>query len=174
MRPKFVQEPSSRWKPGRSGPIASIRLSPKALERALDLKFEEEEDDLDSYQVAVLKTPDGGQFALFRYRQSPSGGTEIWTKSPSKQMQSDLSRALEVLGVSPKSVVWTHPNLTKDEVREGRKLSLVERPARVAGNPASGERIRIPAKPIVRFRAAASGAFSPSRRRRPAGSAKKK
>lgn len=166
-KPKFLQEPSSRWKPGRSGPIASIRLSPAALERTLDLKFEDEEDDLDSYQVAVLKTPDGGQFALFRYRQSPSGGTEIWTKSSSKEMRSDLTRALDVLGLSSKSVVWTHPSLTRGEARDGRKLRLVERSA-------TAEKVRVPARRVVSFRKMVPATVPHGNRRRPAGSSKKK
>jgi hypothetical protein len=72
VRRKSSQVPVSEFRPDLR-PIALLRLSPGDLSKALDLEFEEEEDDLDGYQVAVLETPDGGQFALFRYHRSPSG-----------------------------------------------------------------------------------------------------
>lgn len=145
---RFSQLPSSESRPGLR-PTALLRLSPRDLEAALDLEFEEEEDDLDRYQVAFLKTPEGGEFALFRYRQSPSGGTEIWTRSSSKKMRSDLSRALEALGLSSESVAWTHPELSKRPVRSASKITLVERS--VGRKPATSERITIPARRGSRF-----------------------
>ena len=107
---RFSQVPVSKFRPDLR-PIALLRLSPGDLSKALDLEFEEREDDLDRYQVAVLKTPGGRQFALFRYRRSPSGGTEIWTKSSSTQMRSDLGRALEALGLTLNDVSWTHSEI---------------------------------------------------------------
>lgn len=169
---RFSQLRSSESRPGLR-PIALLRLSPRDLERALHLEFEEQEDDLDRYQVALLRMPGGGEFALFRYRQSPSGGTEIWTKSSPKKMRSDLSRALEALGLTLKKVSWTHPELPKQPVRSVSKPTLVERSGRVGRNPATGEKIRIPAKRVVQFRGKAA-TVPHGNRRRPAGSAKKK
>lgn len=174
MRAKFFQENSSRWKPGLSRPIASLRLSPKALERTLDLKFEEEEDDLDRFQVAFLKTPEGDEFALVRYLHSPASDTEIWTNSLSRQPRTDLKKALEVLGLGTKILSWTHPDLSKSSTSGARNPIPAERKARVGRNPATGEEIRIPAKRIVRFRRAAGGTLSHSGRRRPVDSVKKK
>ena len=132
---KFSQVPVSEFRANLQ-PIALLRLSPGDLTKALDLEFEEAEDDLDRYPVAVLKTPEGRQFALFRYRRSPSGGTEIWTRSSSKQMRADLGGALEALGLTRNDVSWTHseiPNAPTTGERNSEKHgSRSRRPAHPA------------------------------------------
>ena len=132
---KFSRVPVSEFRPDLR-PIALLRLSPGDLSKALDLEFDEAEDDLDRYQVAVLKAPEGRLFALFRYCQSPSGGTEIWTKSSSNQMRADLCGALEALGLTLEDVSWTRSEIPNSPTTAERNAeehsSRIRRPAHPA------------------------------------------
>src|SRR6266849_6505930 len=118
MASTFTQASSSQWKPGLAEPIATLRLSPDALMRDLELKFEEEQDDLDRFQVAYLRTRDGNDFALVRYLNSPAADTEIWTRVSSSEPAAQLQKALEALGLKRNDVSWTRSDISSLDARK--------------------------------------------------------
>jgi hypothetical protein len=59
-------------------PIAVLALSPVELDRRYGIRFEASRDDLDEFYAALLELQNGHQFALLRYSNSPSAGTELY------------------------------------------------------------------------------------------------
>lgn len=61
---------------GESQPVAHMRLSPDEISRRCGIRFEEDRDDLDALQVAVVEA-EGVRFVLQRYVRNPVAGAEI-------------------------------------------------------------------------------------------------
>src|SRR2546425_996364 len=99
MAQAFSQVSGSGWRPGRSQAIAVLRLTPAELTDRLRVEFEEMEDDLDRFKVAVVKSPSEHRFALVRYIHDPGKGTEIWAKSGGGDMDAALREALSILNL---------------------------------------------------------------------------
>jgi hypothetical protein len=59
-------------------PVLSLRRRLDALVREFQLSLQHGEDDLDSYDAALLETEGGNRFLLFRYRNSPADMVDIY------------------------------------------------------------------------------------------------
>lgn len=75
------------------------------------MTFEDGCDDLDYFKAALIKTSDGKDYALIRYRGCPSPGTEIWIYENSENPESDLNELLNLLGIEQDSLTWIHSDI---------------------------------------------------------------
>src|SRR6266545_947458 len=119
MAQAFSQVSGSGWRPGRSHPIAALRLTPAELTRRLRVEFEEMEVDLARSKVAIVKSPSEHRFALVRYIHNPSKGTEIWARSGLSDMNADLREVLSILNLGLDDLAWTHPRIFRDSLASG-------------------------------------------------------
>jgi hypothetical protein len=116
MTQAFSQVSGAAWQPGRSQAIAALRLTPAELTSRLRVEFEEMEDDLDRFQLAVVRSPRDHRFALVRYIHNPSKGTEIWARSSATDMSAELREVLSILSLGLETLAWTHPRISKDSL----------------------------------------------------------
>ena len=136
MAQAFSQVSGSGWRPGRSHAIAALRLTPAELTSRLRVEFEEMEDDLDRFKVAVVQSPGDHRFALVRYIHNPSKGTEIWASSGLSDMNAELREVLSILKLGLDDLAWTHPRISRDSVASSLKrvggLAVVKRSPQAA------------------------------------------
>lgn len=85
--------------------IAVLRYEPDELERILDIKFSETFDGLDFLKISVLEIG-VKQICLVRYKNNPSGGTEVWVSKTVVDIQAEVEEILTALGFDNKDLRW--------------------------------------------------------------------
>src|SRR5438552_3020172 len=78
--------------------IAVLRMEPGDLSERFGLRFDSGADDLGESLGALVQTASGRQFALMRYLDSPTQGTEVLASESSGDPATELHDFLDAFG----------------------------------------------------------------------------
>ena len=112
---------------GLAKPIATIRLEPEDISRKFGVKFESTKDDLDELKAALIHSNSGRQFALVRHQHQPNPGTDILTYEHSPNLTDDLLDVLQLLAIRQRDLIWTHPEIETQQIRNTLKNHLASK-----------------------------------------------
>lgn len=102
--------PDDHFPSGDSQALATLRFSPEALAERHGLTFEEDNDDLDWFQLAAMALPDGSRAWLMRHQGNPEPGTIVYVDAGAElaTAKAHLTRAL---GLREEDFSWVAPEL---------------------------------------------------------------
>lgn len=95
---------------GLSTTLAVLALSPKVLEKHLKIQFQQEQDDLDNMEVAVLKLSTGRVLALLHYAGLHESETHIRVYG-NTNLLGIYVEILKTLDLRGQDIHWRHPNI---------------------------------------------------------------
>jgi hypothetical protein len=108
---QFEQLKLDQMEHGLARPIAVLAVEPPELTTKLGIQFESSKDDLDKLDAALLRLPNGMQFALVRHHHAPNPGTDLLVNERRADIAGALEAALEALGMNFDAVTWMHPDI---------------------------------------------------------------
>ena len=95
------------WQPGNIVDIALISPKPNDLQVLCEIRFHQDTDDLDDFDVAYLQIPGGARYMLTKHKRTSELGTKVWADI---QLERDYQLAtlalVRVLGLDPAVILW--------------------------------------------------------------------
>jgi hypothetical protein len=99
----FEQIPLNQWPTGLCEEALHLALTADQIRRRAQINFEDDFDDLDVFEAAILRESDGQVFGIRAYAGAPDGGSDILLRQGEVAL---LPEVIHLLGLQKEDISW--------------------------------------------------------------------